>query len=203
MKQTKLRTLILAAMFAALTCVATMIIHIPSPIGGYFNLGDCMVLLSAFVLGPVWGTAAGGIGSALADVICGYFIYAPGTLVIKALMALGVYITFRVLDIADLSVEGSLALAAALIFCAFAKNGSRFGKTFSGSLLGSVAAEIIMVVGYFLYELPLFGYAPSLESAVTTNLPQAAVGLVAGMALFTLLDRTHLAARMKGEPIHA
>ena len=173
MKQTKLRTLILAAMFAALTCVATMIIHIPSPIGGYFNLGDCMVLLSAFVLGPVWGTAAGGI--------CGYFVYAPGTLVIKALMA----------------------LAAALIFCAFAKNGSRFGKTFSGSLLGSVAAEIIMVVGYFLYELPLFGYAPSLESAVTTNLPQAAVGLVAGMALFTLLDRTHLAARMKGEPIHA
>ena len=163
MKQTKLRTLILAAMFAALTCVATMIIHIPSPIGGYFNLGDCMVLLSAFVLGPVWGTAAGGIGSALADVICGYFIYAPGTLVIKALMALPP----------------------------------------SGSLLGSVAAEIIMVVGYFLYELPLFGYAPSLESAVTTNLPQAAVGLVAGMALFTLLDRTHLAARMKGEPIHA
>lgn len=181
MKQTKLRTLILAAMFAALTCVATMIIHIPSPIGGYFNLGDCMVLLSAFVLGPVWGTAAGGIGSALADVICGYFIYAPGTLVIKALMA----------------------LAAALIFRSFAKNGSRFGKTFSGSLLGSVAAEIIMVVGYFLYELLLFGYEPSLESAVTTNLPQAAVGLVAGMALFTLLDRTHLAARMKGEPIHA
>ena len=83
MKQTKLRTLILAAMFAALTCVATMIIHIPSPIGGYFNLGDCMVLLSAFVLGPVWGTAAGGIGSALADVICGYFIYAPDLLCLR------------------------------------------------------------------------------------------------------------------------
>ena len=29
MKQTKLRTLILAAMFAALTCVATIIIHLP------------------------------------------------------------------------------------------------------------------------------------------------------------------------------
>ena len=88
MKQTKLRTLILAAMFAALTCVATMIIHIPSPIGGYFNLGDCMVLLSAFVLGPVWGMAAGGIGSALADLISGAMTWVPGTLVIKALMAL-------------------------------------------------------------------------------------------------------------------
>lgn len=181
MKQTKLRTLILAAMFAALTCVATMIIHIPSPIGGYFNLGDCMVLLSAFVLGPVWGMAAGGIGSALADLISGAMTWVPGTLVIKALMA----------------------LAAALIYRAFAKNGSRFGKSFTGALLGSVAAEIIMVVGYFLYELPMFGYKPSLASAVSTNLPQAAVGLVAGMALFTLLDRTHLAPRMKGEPVHA
>ena len=88
MKQTKLRTLILAAMFAALTCVATMIIHIPSPIGGYFNLGDCMVLLSASCSVRSGAQRQGGIGSALADVICGYFVYAPGTLVIKALMAL-------------------------------------------------------------------------------------------------------------------
>ena len=117
MKQTKLRTLILAAMFAALTCVATMIIHIPSPIGGYFNLGDCMVLLSAFVLGPVWGTAAGGIGSALADVICGYFVYAPGTLVIKALMA----------------------LAAALIFCAFARTAA--GSARSSPVLCSAPSQ--------------------------------------------------------------
>jgi len=181
MRDANIKKLVLAALMAALTYVATSIVQIPSPMQGFVNLGDCIVLLSGWILGPWWGAAAGGIGSALADVICGYFVYAPGTLVIKALMA----------------------LAAALIFRAFAKNGSRFGKTFSGSLLGSVAAEIIMVVGYFLYELPLFGYAPSLKSAVTTNLPQAAVGLVAGMALFTLLDRTHLAARMKGEPIHA
>ena len=179
--QDRTRMLVQAGALAALGCAATMVLRIPSPTGGYLNLGDAVVLLGAYLLGPAWGALAGGIGPALADLLAGYAAYVPATLVIKALMA----------------------LAAALIFCAFAKNGSRFGKTFSGSLLGSVAAEIIMVVGYFLYELPLFGYAPSLESAVTTNLPQAAVGLVAGMALFTLLDRTHLAARMKGEPIHA
>ena len=181
MREANIKKLVLAALMAALTYVATSIVQIPSPMQGYVNLGDCIVLLSGWILGPWWGAAAGGIGSALADVICGYFIYAPGTLVIKALMA----------------------LAAALIFRAFSKNGSRFRKTFSGSLLGSVAAEIIMVVGYFLYELPLFGYAPSLESAVTTNLPEAAVGLVAGMALFTLLVRTHLSSLCNGEPIHA
>ena len=140
-----------------------------------------MVLLSAFVLGPVWGTAAGGIGSALADVICGYFIYAP-----RHTGHQGSDGARRRPDLPRLRKERQPVRQDLLRFSARLRR-----------------SGIIMVVGYFLYELPLFGYAPSLESAVTTNLPQAAVGLVAGMALFTLLDRTHLAARMKGEPIHA
>lgn len=78
------RLLVLAALFTALTTVATMVIQIPSPMSGYVNLGDCMVLLSAWVLGPFVGAAAGGIGSMLADIITGYAYYAPGTLIIKA-----------------------------------------------------------------------------------------------------------------------
>ena len=41
-----LKKLVLAAMFAALSCVATMVIQIPSPMSGYVNLGDCFVLLA-------------------------------------------------------------------------------------------------------------------------------------------------------------
>lgn len=67
-----LKKLVLAAMFAALSCVATMVIQIPSPMSGYVNLGDCFVLLGGVVLGPVWGFLAGGVGSMLADVILGY-----------------------------------------------------------------------------------------------------------------------------------
>ena len=48
-----IRTLVLAALFAALTCVATMVIQIPSPMNGYVNLGDCFVLLAGWVLGPL------------------------------------------------------------------------------------------------------------------------------------------------------
>ena len=44
-----------AAMFAALICVATMLIQIPSPLNGYVNFGDCFILVAAWVLGPVWG----------------------------------------------------------------------------------------------------------------------------------------------------
>ena len=44
MKHDKLLKLVLAALFAALTCVATSLISIPIPAtNGYINLGDGMV----------------------------------------------------------------------------------------------------------------------------------------------------------------
>ena len=84
-----LKKLILAALFAALSCVATMSIRIPTPgTGGYIHPGDAIVILSGVILGPVWGFFAGGIGSALSDLIGGYFVYVPITFVIKGLVAL-------------------------------------------------------------------------------------------------------------------
>ena len=83
----KLLMICMTAMFAALICVATMVIQIPSPLGGYVNFGDCFILVAAWVLGPVYGFAAGGIGSALADAFTGYAHYIPGTFVIKGLIA--------------------------------------------------------------------------------------------------------------------
>ena len=41
---TKTKKIVMAALMAALACVATMIIKIPSPLKGYLNLGDCIVL---------------------------------------------------------------------------------------------------------------------------------------------------------------
>ena len=70
MSDKKIRTMVMAAVLAALTCVATMVVQIPSPMQGYVNLGDCIVLLSGWILGPWWGAAAGGIGSMLG--IAGY-----------------------------------------------------------------------------------------------------------------------------------
>ena len=37
--------IVVAAVFAALSCVATMVIQIPTPTGGYVHMGDCIVLL--------------------------------------------------------------------------------------------------------------------------------------------------------------
>lgn len=83
----KIRKLVMAAVFAALACVGTMVIKIPT-INGYIHPGDGFVLLAGFLLGPAYGAAAAGIGSGVADLFAGYSIYAPGTLIIKGITAL-------------------------------------------------------------------------------------------------------------------
>ena len=85
--QRKARILAVSGILAALTCAATMVVRVHAPSGGYMNLGDTLVLLSAWLLGPWYGAAAAGIGSALADLI-GYPLYAPATLLIKGGMAI-------------------------------------------------------------------------------------------------------------------
>ncbi len=156
-----LRQLVAAALMLALCCVATMVLRIPSPIGGYVNLGDCMVLLSGWLLGPWWGFAAGGGGSALADFLSGYAHYVPGTLVIK----------------------GGMAVLAALLA------GSRHGLTVRRGAAG-LAAELWMIAGYFGYSALLLGKGLAALSSVPGNLAQAAVGLTAGLLLEHLLEQS-------------
>lgn len=83
MKSTK--KLVIGALMAALTCIATMIIKIPTPTLGYIHLGDGLVLLCGIVLGPLGGALSAGIGSMFADIFSGYASWAPATLIIKAL----------------------------------------------------------------------------------------------------------------------
>ena len=70
-KNMKTKKLIFAALFAALTCVATMIIKVPTPTMGYIHPGDSIVLLSGFLLGPLYGGLAAGIGSMFSDLFGG------------------------------------------------------------------------------------------------------------------------------------
>ena len=73
------------ALLAAMTCVATMIIKIPTPTFGYIHPGDGFVLLCGVVLGPLPGALAAGIGSMFSDIFSGYVTWAPATFIIKAL----------------------------------------------------------------------------------------------------------------------
>jgi uncharacterized membrane protein len=74
----------LSAVMIAATAVVTMVISIPfPPTRGYFNLGDAMVMLTGLLFGARIGGIAGGLGSALADILLGFGYFAPFTLFIK------------------------------------------------------------------------------------------------------------------------
>ena len=172
MTDQKLRKLVLAALFAALTTVMTMVIRIPSPMSGYVNLGDCAVLLSAWILGPGLGCAAAGIGSMLADLL-GYPLYAPGTLVIK----------------------GGMALLAGWLFRRLSKGGHT--PAFPALLVSGGLAEALMVAGYFLYEAAPFpvGLGLAALANVPFNAVQGVFGLASAPAVYLVLSRSRALAR--------
>ena len=167
MSDKKIRKLVISAMMAALTYVATMVIQIPSPMNGYVNLGDCFVLLSGWLLGPWYGGAAAGIGSMLTDLLSGYGHYAPGTFVIK----------------------GRDALVAALLFRAM-------GRTSTAALVSGLVGEAIMVAGYFGYAALLLGKGLGAAASIPGNLVQAALGLLIGFLLLKVLQKTRIAEKI-------
>ena len=167
MNDKKIRKLVLAALLAALVCVATMVVQIPSPMQGYVNLGDCFVLLSGWLLGPWYGFAAGGIGSMLADLFLGYAHYAPGTLVIK----------------------GLVALLAALLY-------EKLGRSPAARIASGVVGEIVMVLGYFGYASMLLGKGLAAAASIPCNIFQGAVSLVVGVVLVTVLERAKVTQKL-------
>lgn len=167
MSDKKIRKLVIGAMMAALTYVATMVIQIPSPMNGYVNLGDCFVLLSGWLLGPWYGGAAAGIGSMLTDLLSGYGHYAPGTFVIKGLDA----------------------LVAALLF-------RTMGRTSTAALVSGLVGEAIMVAGYFGYAALLLGKGLGAAASIPGNLVQATMGLLIGFLLLKVLQKTRIAEKI-------
>lgn len=163
--KTNTRKIVIASMLAALCCVATMIIKIPSPLKGYLNLGDCIVLLAGWLLSPGYGFAAAGIGSALADVFSGYVIYAPATFVIKGIMAIIAYFCFKGMH-------------------------TKLGNPFS-RIIGGVLAEAAMIGGYFVFEGFMYGFGPSLVN-IPANGMQGLVGLIIGLILVKFFEKAKI-----------
>ena len=84
----KTKRLALAGQLCGATLLLTLL-SIPLPSGyGYVNLGDGGVFLCAMLLHGGLGALAAGVGAALADLILGWAVYAPVTLLIKGLTAL-------------------------------------------------------------------------------------------------------------------
>ena len=163
MKKLTTKNLVATALFMALTIVATMFIRIPLPLG-YVNLGDAFIFLAVFILGPVCGVIAGGVGAGIADLF-GYITYAPGTLVIKSAMALVAWLVYQLLKTAT-------------------------KKAMLAEIAGGIAGTIVMAVGYFVYEVLLFTTAGVAVLNMPWNFLQGGVGITIAVAVMRVLTAT-------------
>lgn len=164
------------AMFTALVTVATIVIAIPAPAGGFLNVGDTVVLIAAACLGPIGGMLAGGLGSCFADLILGYVIYAPFTLVIKGL-------------------EGLICGGLILLFSkVLGKNYNKYGIQVLSGVFAMIIAALTMSSLYCLADGILYGWGAAIVNA-PMNLTQGAIGVAAGSVIVYALNLPKLAKR--------
>ncbi|MBQ4509296.1 MAG: ECF transporter S component [Clostridia bacterium] len=156
----RIKKLCACAIFTALIFVVTAFISVPAGPVGNINLGDAFIIITTFLLGPL-GAISGGIGAMLADLIGPYAVYAPATLVVKVLLAITCYYVYNILKrIIRIDIV------------------SRF--------IGAICGELVMVLGYFLYEGILYGFPTALVS-VPFNLIQGGAAIVVGTIISFLL----------------
>ncbi|HML34609.1 MULTISPECIES: ECF transporter S component [Sporomusa] len=149
LNQTK--QLVYAALGIALVFICTVFVNVRLPVaanGGLIHLGNVPLFIIAILYGRWLGALAGGIGMALFDVVGGWFLWAPFTLIIVGLMGYTV---------------GAIC----------EKN-----QTLTAYVLALVVACIIKVVGYYGAEAIIYGNWLIPMTSIPGNLIQIGVASV-------------------------
>ena len=150
MKRKDLRLMCISGIFAALVFVVTAYLHIPT-YNGYVHIGDAFIFLAACILPTPYAVGVGAMGAMLADVLTGYAIWAPGSIVIKALSAM----LFSCKAKKIVSLRNTLMLIPTTAICAGGYyiyeviiTGSFLGALsgIPGSLIQSLASSIVFVL---------------------------------------------------------
>ena len=189
-KRSTASKLTFTAIFAALICVSTFMIKIPVPATqGYIHFGDIFVMLSGIFCGPGYGLLAAGTGSGLADLFSGYVIYAPVTFAIKAIGCIAVSYIFRSLVKRADSKTTGIRKGASLSYPSETSRGPAAAIIISG-----IAFTAILVGGYYLFEVLLYGQAALLE--IPMNALQGGFATAGACGLYSIFSRiTDLSSR--------
>ncbi|WP_019120450.1 ECF transporter S component [Brevibacillus massiliensis] len=158
---TKTKTLVINALFIALTLVATMFINIRLPImgnGGLIHLGNVPLFIAAFVFGKRTGAVAGAFGMGLFDVISGWTAWAPFTFIIVGTMGF-------LAGLISEKVPGNRVLV---------------------NTLAVVVALIIKIVGYYFAEVILYSNWIQPFGSIPGNVLQV---IIAGIIVVPLAGR--------------
>ena len=150
MKRRHIRLMCISGIFAALVFVVTAYLQIPT-YNGYVHCGDGFVILAACILPTPYAVAVGVIGAMLADLLTGFAIWAPGSMIIKGLIALIFGATAKkIVTTRNLVMLFPAALISAAGYYLY--EGMIYGNFIAalagipGSLVQAVASSIVYVV---------------------------------------------------------
>lgn len=145
------KDLAITAVCIVLVYVFTAVVNIKLPIaaaGGLIHLGNVPLFIAAILFGKRTGMIAGGIGMGLFDLLSGWTLWAPFTLVIVGCMGL---------------VVGAV---------------TENKKSFPRYILAMVLACVIKIVGYYIAEGFIYGNWIAPVSSIPGNLVQIGVAAV-------------------------
>ena len=182
-RTTDVRTLSMAALFAALCYIGFTYCKIDIPVGmekTAFHLGNVFCVLAALFLGAFWGCMSGAVGMTIADLTTAYLTSAPKTFLLKLCIGLITgFVAHKVFKLSQDKEDRKIPLTAATaISCA------------AGMGFNIVADPL---VGYF-YKMYVLGVPQEAANiwakigAVTTSV-NAVVAVVAATVLYMALRK--------------
>ena len=167
MKDQKIKTMTTTAMFTAIITVLTACFQIKTVNDGYIHFGDSMIYLAACLLPAPYAIFAGSVGGAMADILSGSAVWALPTLIIKALNTLPFIFAMKYLRKKE---SDSKIITKTMIIM-------------------SAVSGIITIVGYWLAEGILFGFAASTIGTVLRGFIQPGCSAILFVCVGTVLDR--------------
>nr|WP_310938075.1 ECF transporter S component [Clostridium sp. SHJSY1] len=176
------RDLVLMALMIALVFVAGSIIKVPT-IGGFVQIGDCMVFLSVVVLGKNKGAITSALGMFLVDIFAGYYMWAPFTFIIKGIMA---YIAGVIIEgilkhknsNVGFRIEYILAFMVSGIFMVIA-------YFFAGAIIaGFLTDKMGLVQGLAISAKDIIGNVVQVTTGIVISVPLSAIIVSAKKKVF-------------------
>lgn len=158
--------LIMTALLVALVFVSTVFINIRLPIsasGGLVHLGTAMLFIASILFGPKKGAIAGAIGMGLFDLMGGWALWAPITIVARGLQG---YIVGKI-----------------------AWSNGRKGSSTAFNITATIISIPLMVAVYYIGEVILYAnwIAPLLS--IPGDLVQNLLGIIIAVPICVVLKK--------------
>ena len=158
--------LILTSMLIALVFLSTVFLNIKLPIsanGGLVHLGTAMLFIVSILFGPKKGALAGAIGMGLFDLVGGWVLWAPITIVARALQGY---------------IVGTIAWT----------NG-RKGTSMTFNVLATIVSIPFMMVVYYIGEGILYGNWIAPLASIPGDLVQNILGIMIAVPVCMMLKK--------------